>query len=85
MLLSGGPARYLRADVSGRGGESSTIAEEALWWPPTKLCGSYLSPYLASLTGDAADVMPHDPDAIPVETPLPPTLVDVADQDPRPT
>ncbi len=89
VLLSGGPARYLRADVSGCAGESSTITEEALWWPPTKLCGSYLSPYLASLTGDAADVMPHDPDAIPVETPLDPgmspTLVDIADHDPRPT
>lgn len=88
VLLSGGPARYLRADVSGSAGESSTITEEALWWPPTKLCGSYLSPYLSSLTGAAADVMPHDPHAIPVETPLDPgtlpTLLDIADHDPRP-
>ena len=34
VLLTGGPARYLRADISGGAGDDSTISGEALWWPP---------------------------------------------------
>jgi hypothetical protein len=57
--LTGGPARYLRSDISGDAGDDSTIAGEALWWPPNKLCCRYLAPYLSSQVGDAADVMPQ--------------------------
>jgi sulfide:quinone oxidoreductase len=70
VLLTGGPARYLRADISGGAGDDSNIAGEALWWPPNKLCGRYLAPYLSSQVGEAADVMPQYERAIPVETPL---------------
>ena len=69
-LLTGGPARYLRADISGGAGDDSTVSDEALWWPPNKLCGRYLAPYLSSKTGEAADVMPQDAGAIQVDTPL---------------
>ena len=37
-LLTGGPARYLRADISGAAGDDSIVSGEALWWPPNKLC-----------------------------------------------
>jgi sulfide:quinone oxidoreductase len=70
VLLTGGPARYLRADISGAAGDDSIISEEALWWPPNKLAGRYLAPYLSSQLGEAYDVMPQDEHAIPVETPL---------------
>jgi sulfide:quinone oxidoreductase len=69
-LLTGGPTRYLRADISGGAGDDSTVSEEALWWPPNKLSGRYLAPYLSSKTGEAADVMPQDQGAIEVDTPL---------------
>ena len=59
MLLTGGRARYLRADIG-----ESTVSEEALWWPPNRLCGRYLAPYLSSQVGFAADVMPRDAEAI---------------------
>ncbi len=59
VLLTGGPERYLRADISGGAGDDSTISSEALWWPPNKLAGRYLAPYLSHQTGDAADVMPR--------------------------
>ena len=59
-LLAGAAARYLRADISGRAGDDSTISTEVLWWPPNKLCGRYLAPYLSSQVDDAADVMPQD-------------------------
>ena len=70
VLLTGGPARYLRADISGGAGDDSIISSEALWWPPNKLCGRYLAPYLSSQVGDAADVMPQAEQAIPVDAPL---------------
>jgi sulfide:quinone oxidoreductase len=65
VLLTGRPARYLRADISGGAGDDSTISAEALWWPPDKIAGRYLAPYLSSQVGDAADVMPTDEHAIP--------------------
>lgn len=45
-------------------------SEDALWWPPDKISGRYLAPYLSSQVGDAADVMPQDAHAIPIETAL---------------
>jgi hypothetical protein len=70
LLLTGGPTRYLRADISGGAGDDSTISEQALWWPPHGLCGRYLAPYLVSQMGGPADRMPGDQRAIPVESPL---------------
>jgi sulfide:quinone oxidoreductase len=64
-LLTGAAARYLRADISGTAGDDSMISTEALWWPPNKLCGRYLAPYLGRLDA-GAEVMPQDDGAIPV-------------------
>jgi sulfide:quinone oxidoreductase len=72
VLLTGGSARYLRSDISGDAGDDFSVAGEALWWPPNKLCGRYLAPYLTSQIGAAADVMPQDGDAIHVDTALSP-------------
>jgi len=89
VLLTGALPRYLRSDISGTAAEDSTISEEALWWPPNKLAGRYLAPYLSSQTGEAADVMPQDAHAIHVETELepvatdePPVLTDLSDTSP---
>jgi sulfide:quinone oxidoreductase len=70
VLLTGGPARYLRADISGGAGDDSTVSGEALWWPPDKIAGRFLAPYLSSQVGEAADVMPAHEHAIPIETRL---------------
>jgi sulfide:quinone oxidoreductase len=53
LLMTGGRARYLRADISGGGGDDSTVSGNALWWPPDKLAGHYLAPYLSSQVGEA--------------------------------
>jgi sulfide:quinone oxidoreductase len=68
VLLTGGPAHYLRADISGRAGDDSIVAGEPLWWPPNKLAGRYLAPFLSSQVGEAADVVPQGEHAIPVES-----------------
>jgi sulfide:quinone oxidoreductase len=44
-LLTGGRDRFLRRDLRDARGE---VAEEALWWPPGKVSGRYLAPYLAA-------------------------------------
>jgi hypothetical protein len=50
--------RYLRAGGSGPDDEGA-VSDEALWWPPNRLCGRYLAPYLSNQVGFAADVMPR--------------------------
>jgi sulfide:quinone oxidoreductase len=71
VLLTGGPPRYLRADISGGGGDDSVISTDPLWWPPDRLAGRYLAPYLSSQSGSALDVhMPGGEHAIPIEATL---------------
>jgi sulfide:quinone oxidoreductase len=70
LLLTGGAPRYLRADLSGGAGDDFTISSSPLWWPPDKLAGRYLGPYLSSQSGEALDVMPEGEQAIPIELPL---------------
>lgn len=45
VLLTGGAPQYLRSDVRGADAEVAG-APYPLWWPPTKIAGRYLSPYL---------------------------------------
>jgi len=51
MLLTGATPRYLRAEGAGGRGEDWAVSEHALWWPPSKIAGRYLSPYLAEHHG----------------------------------
>jgi sulfide:quinone oxidoreductase len=55
---------YLRATLDGRGSEPRAYA---MWWPPSKIAGRYLAPYLAIRGGAprAPEVRPEH-DAIPV-------------------
>jgi len=48
MLLTGIAPTYLRARISGTTGDSFEVAASPLWWPPTKIAGRYLGPYLAA-------------------------------------
>jgi sulfide:quinone oxidoreductase len=52
LLLTGGIPRYLRAEVAGGRGEDWQVSEDALWWPPSKVAGRYLAPYLAGHVED---------------------------------
>jgi sulfide:quinone oxidoreductase len=47
VLLTGIAPVYLRAEIPGAG-ELSETAVNPLWWPPSKIAGRYLAPYLAS-------------------------------------
>jgi len=68
LLLTGMVPRYLRADP---GTATSIVDTEALWWPPAKIVGRYLAPFLAAqlgLTDELAEAPPAG--AVPVEVEL---------------
>ncbi len=44
-LLTGEESLQLRTDISGGGGEGAASLD-ALWWPPHKISGRYLAPWL---------------------------------------
>jgi sulfide:quinone oxidoreductase len=50
MLLTGAAPRFLRNAVAGGDGESR-FSTDRLWWPPTKVVGHYLAPWLAREAG----------------------------------
>jgi sulfide:quinone oxidoreductase len=84
VLLTGGGPRYLRSDISGGAGDNSVVSKRALWWPPTKLAGRYLGPYLSRQLGEASDVMPEAERALPVELELDPAALVLTDLEQRP-
>jgi sulfide:quinone oxidoreductase len=46
QLITGRESRFMRADLSGREGDIAHSSPETLWWPPSKVAGRYLAPYL---------------------------------------
>jgi sulfide:quinone oxidoreductase len=64
VLLTGLFPRFLRAEP---GTDVSAIDTEALWWPPAKIVGRYLAPFLAERIGLAHTSPPHGEGAVPVE------------------
>jgi len=68
MMLTGRGRAWMRHEPAGVG--EGTAVRRALWWPPTKIAGRYLSPYLAARLGtDGVDEAPR-PDGQPVELDL---------------
>jgi sulfide:quinone oxidoreductase len=52
LLLTGFVPRYLRSDA---GTTHSLVDTEPLWWPPAKIVGRYLAPFLATQLGLGPD------------------------------
>lgn len=46
VLLTGGSPAYMRARLGGGHGEPSAVGPAPLWWPPGKVAGRYLAPFL---------------------------------------
>jgi sulfide:quinone oxidoreductase len=68
-LLTGSGPRYMRYDASGGDGEGES-APHTLWWPPSKVNGRYLAPWLAARDEEAvADHLPQS-GGLPVQTDL---------------
>ena len=48
LLLTGSTPTYLTNELAGGHGDASMATAEPPWWPPTKIAGRYLGPYLAT-------------------------------------
>ena len=70
LLLTSSHPLFLRRNMSGAD-ESDWVSETPIWWPPTKIVGRRLSPFLAALAGEEATrEEPPPTDALPVEVDL---------------
>ena len=68
LLLTGFVPRFVRAEATGA---HSVIDTEPLWWPPAKIVGRYLTPFLAAKFDLAETVVgPLSEGAIPIEVEL---------------
>jgi sulfide:quinone oxidoreductase len=68
MLLTGDTSLYMRQDVRGGAGEGYSSLDY-LWWPPHKISGRYLAPWLAHESLHADPESPGRP--LDVEVALP--------------
>jgi sulfide:quinone oxidoreductase len=61
VLLTGTRPRYLRRDLGFEPEVEPVASLEALWWPPAKIVGRYLAPFLASIAGvETPSAVPAD-------------------------
>jgi sulfide:quinone oxidoreductase len=51
LLLTGAVPRFLRADLSTWREGAFQMDTDPLWWPPAKISGRYLGPFLAEHAG----------------------------------
>jgi sulfide:quinone oxidoreductase len=65
LLLTGGQSQFLRRELNDVHGEGDAAAH-ALWWPPSKIAGRWLAPYLALRHEDVEKA----PTGLPVELTL---------------
>ena len=65
LLLTGMVPRFLRSE-----GSISAIDTQPLWWPPAKIVGRYLSPFLAEHLGLATTLAKPPNEAVAIEVAL---------------
>ena len=72
LLLTGAEPRYLRQELAdGADATLSSASPKPLWWPPAKIVGRYLAPFLAARAGvEIPDEVPSRPGTVPVEVEL---------------
>jgi sulfide:quinone oxidoreductase len=69
-LLTGTRPQYLRRELGLGSAETSWAGPEPLWWPPAKIVGRYLEPFLVRLSGSTAGAPPGPAEGVPVESRL---------------
>ena len=63
LLLTGREPRYLRREVSAQPEHAPVASYEPLWWPPAKIVGHHLAPFLASQVSAEEPTSASDPPA----------------------
>jgi sulfide:quinone oxidoreductase len=75
LLLTGDGPTYLRGELMPEGpAEASQASTEPLWWPPAKIVGRHLAPFLAEQSGaePEPETTPAPAPGIPVDVELDP-------------
>lgn len=63
VMLTGAAPRFLRSDHGSEHGQRSLTRLQPLWWPPAKVAGRRLAPFLTALgVGAPPAGMPQSPD-----------------------
>jgi sulfide:quinone oxidoreductase len=75
LLLTGAAPTYLRHERSG-GSEHMQASSEPLWWPPAKIVGHYLAPFLAGMAGGAPHEVRAPQGAVGIEVELDPKTLE---------
>jgi sulfide:quinone oxidoreductase len=70
VLLTGQLPRYLRRDLSTEPDREPVASIDALWWPPAKIVGRYLAPFLAEAAGMEGPAEPSPEAGLAVEVEL---------------
>ena len=72
LLLTGRGPRYLRRELGVQPEHEPVASYEPLWWPPAKVVGHHLAPFLASLAGGEVLASLGEPPsgAVPLEVEL---------------
>jgi sulfide:quinone oxidoreductase len=71
LLLTGRQPRYLRHVITDGVGSPSVVSPEPLWWPPAKIVGRHLAPFLGALAGvEGPPEAPSAPDNVPIDVEL---------------
>ena len=78
LLLTGSEPRFLHTELGGRG--TSWASPESLWWPPSKIVGRYLSPFLAEITQTPLLAEPPSDSGIAVQAVLDASTVSCRDR-----
>ena len=69
ILLTGSGQRYIRRGAAGDASDSIE-SHEPIWWPPAKIAGRFLAPYLARIADEADAPEPSEEDGVVVEEEL---------------
>jgi sulfide:quinone oxidoreductase len=67
LLLTGGLPQFLRSELHAGGADAGTVTHEALWWPPSKIAGRYLAPFLADHAGIELTIPDYRTDALEID------------------
>ena len=59
VLMTGDAPQFMSSDIAGGDGEGQA-SSRSLWWPPVKIAGRYLAPYLAARDPDLAVRVPDN-------------------------
>jgi sulfide:quinone oxidoreductase len=85
LLLTGSEPRFLRRELHGTAENEPEATSEALWWPPAKIAGRYLGPFLAALVGTSESHIERPDDALAIQVPLEPGVLERLDVGRLPT